>query len=228
MKLTELIDADIIRDGGSFSATFSADDGAPYGLWLRTWPIKKTCGPYHRWLYEFRGESTPEGCPPVSTGSADEAQLLQRLDDFLASPVVRANPDDSGAAELALMRLRQLREYSVLRARSIIATGCRVTNALGVLRDEPSDIEMWRFLTWRRWSAKPRSSSGSRSPEGAPQRSTPLHGAPATAPRTTAGAPSARFGAVQLDPIEGRVIAVRASFDDQGMSRWERTGLVVR
>lgn len=34
LKLVELIEADIYRDGGSYGASFIADDDREYGLWL--------------------------------------------------------------------------------------------------------------------------------------------------------------------------------------------------
>jgi type IV secretory pathway protease TraF len=39
---------------------------------------------------------------------------------------------------------------------------------------------------------------------------------------------SRQFGAVQLTSVEGRVVAVWASFDEPGAPRWDRIGLVVR
>jgi hypothetical protein len=35
MKLVTLLSADVYRDGGSFGAQFSTDDGLEYGLWLQ-------------------------------------------------------------------------------------------------------------------------------------------------------------------------------------------------
>jgi hypothetical protein len=110
MRLVELIEADIYRDGGSYGARFLADDGAEYGLWLERSGMPDAAGLHHRWLFEFRGPKLPDACVPVVSGSDEEAAILSRLDDFLAAPSVRGTQDGPDSPYL-LRRLRQLRRY---------------------------------------------------------------------------------------------------------------------
>ncbi len=106
MKLVELQEADMYRDGGSFGALFLADDGGEYGLWLERSHMPDAAGLHHRWLFQYRTHSPPEGCTPVSSGGTDEAEILRLLDEFLRSPVL-----SSQAPKESLRRLRQMRKW---------------------------------------------------------------------------------------------------------------------
>jgi hypothetical protein len=84
VRLAKLSFADIQRDGGSFAAAFETDNGLTYGIWLERSKMPDGDGLHHRWLFEFFGDSRPEGCLPMVTGSEEEKALLGRLKDLLA------------------------------------------------------------------------------------------------------------------------------------------------
>ena len=120
MKLVELIEADIYRDGGSYGASFIADDDREYGLWLERSRMPDGAGLHHRWLFEYRGSERPNDCVPVVTGSDEERALFDRLDEFLRAPIVRLtshSPDPSNR----LRRLGELRDYAARREPSFPA-----------------------------------------------------------------------------------------------------------
>lgn len=106
MKLVELQEADIHRDGGSYSARFLADDGGEYGLWLERSRMPDAAGLHHRWLFQYRAHSPPDGCIPVVSGSADEAEILRLLDEFLRAPVLGADASTESLRRLRAMRKR--------------------------------------------------------------------------------------------------------------------------
>jgi hypothetical protein len=95
--------ADEYRDGGSYSATFATDDGLPLSIFLQRSRMPDREGRHHRALYEYRGESMPDGCRSVLSGSQEERRLLRLVDEFLARVDVSASPSRS------LVRLREMR-----------------------------------------------------------------------------------------------------------------------
>jgi hypothetical protein len=125
-RLTKLDFADIYRDGGSYGASFEANSGLVYSIWLQRSKMPDGDGLHHRWLFEFLGSGRPEGCLPVVTGSQQEMALLNRLKEFLASCVIapvaseRANFD----------RLAELMHYIERREPCL-----------------PSDLVGWRLET---------------------------------------------------------------------------------
>jgi hypothetical protein len=84
MKLVKLLGADMYRDGGSYSAEFETEEGSIYGVFLQRSAMPDEKGLHHKWLYEYHGYHKPEGCPPVITGSVQERDLIERLQDFLS------------------------------------------------------------------------------------------------------------------------------------------------
>lgn len=114
MRLVELLEADICRDGGSYEARFLADDGEEYGLWLECSRAPAAAGLHHRWLFEYRGSLRPVSCVPVVAGSEQERALLLRLDAFLEAPVVRI-AGEAPVSDHRLQRLRELRDFAVRR-----------------------------------------------------------------------------------------------------------------
>jgi hypothetical protein len=120
MKLVELQQADIYRDGGSYGARFLADDAQEYGLWLQRSRMPDEAGIHDRWLFQYPAQTPPDGCIPVVSGSADEAEILRLLDEFLQTPVLgwRASAES----------LSQLRE---MRKRIPMREACSPDNVLG-------------------------------------------------------------------------------------------------
>src|SRR4051794_14890855 len=89
MILEKLVAAEIYRDGGSYEATFTTDDGLGYGLWLQRSAMCHSHGLHHRWLFAYRGSERPANAVPVVTGSNEEQWIIASLKDFLA----RSSPE---------------------------------------------------------------------------------------------------------------------------------------
>jgi hypothetical protein len=85
MKLVKLLGADIYRDGGSYSAEFETDEGTVYSVFLQRSAMPDENGLHHKWLYEYQGYDKPKNCSPIITGSVEERNLLERLQDFLSA-----------------------------------------------------------------------------------------------------------------------------------------------
>ncbi|MBS1914179.1 MAG: hypothetical protein JST22_19480 [Bacteroidetes bacterium] len=107
MNIEELVRVDYFRDGGSYQAIFTTDDGLGYGLWLQCSRVAAGSGPRHRWLFEYRGYERPSGCVPVITASGQEQAIVGRLREALAHPRVAAG-DDGLPAEWHIERLREM------------------------------------------------------------------------------------------------------------------------
>jgi hypothetical protein len=107
-KLTKLVDADIYRDGGSYSASFETENGSIYSVWLQRSKMPDSEGLHHRWLFAYVGLERPQDCLPIVTGSAEETALLTRLRDFLADHA-------SEEREYSLGRLRELVHHAERR-----------------------------------------------------------------------------------------------------------------
>jgi hypothetical protein len=137
MKLIDVVDVDIYRDGGSYEATFTTDDGVGYGLFLEQSRMPDNEGLHHRWLFEYRGLVRPKGrpaergapitwrdfrsrrfsgCVAVVSGSAEEEALMRRLDEFL-----NLNASVSDLTSSKMGRLRELVYYIVRRERCSLA-----------------------------------------------------------------------------------------------------------
>src|ERR1700744_138357 len=82
-ELAELIYADIHRDGGSYSTSFTTVDGQRYNIWLERSRRLDERGLHHRFLFEYLGVSSPQNPLPVITGSKEERALLLRLNRFV-------------------------------------------------------------------------------------------------------------------------------------------------
>lgn len=112
MKIVELLWADIYRDGGSYEARFSTQDGLGYGLWLQRSTMPDAKGTHHRWLFEYRGDKRPTGCVPVITGSDEEHELVRRLNAYLEA--TNSLPQNRENVYF-LRRLREMRDYILCR-----------------------------------------------------------------------------------------------------------------
>jgi hypothetical protein len=115
LELRTLLYADILRDGGSFEASFATDDGPEYGLLLQRSAAPDARGVHHRWLFEFRGPQKPLDAIPVVTGSPEEQRIIGRLVGFLAAA------GDSAACAAATIRLGEMLEHIRRRELSVPA-----------------------------------------------------------------------------------------------------------
>lgn len=122
--LAVLRGADIWRDGGSYSATFSARDGSGVRFWLQVdhrvafqflsqdQPLPD---PQARHLYLFAGwgfdpceDKLPLTEMPILTGSVADQSIVSRIADFLRSPVVDVPFAHRTPAEHYIQRLQEM------------------------------------------------------------------------------------------------------------------------
>ncbi|MGJ4880767.1 MULTISPECIES: hypothetical protein [unclassified Bradyrhizobium] len=81
--LAELVFVDVYRDGGSYDARFETVDGQPIALWLQRSRMPDAEGLHHRELFVHDGQQDPDDLQPVAIGSAEEQDVLHRLDEFV-------------------------------------------------------------------------------------------------------------------------------------------------
>jgi hypothetical protein len=122
--LAVLRGADIWRDGGSYSATFTALDGSGVRFWLQVdhrvaFPFLSRDQPlatsHARHLYLFAGwgfdpceDRLPLTELPILTGSVADQSIAFRIGDFLRSPVVDVPFAHRTPAEHYLQRVHEM------------------------------------------------------------------------------------------------------------------------
>lgn len=119
MKLVKLLWADIFRDGGSYGAEFSTDEETNYSIFLECSPMPANEGLHHRWLFAYRDSFSerPENGFPVTTGSIEEQELVNRLKRFLEAIGKFKDEDENqyNSESYRLKRLEELLHYISLR-----------------------------------------------------------------------------------------------------------------
>lgn len=109
VKLLQLIEADIYRDGGSYGARFETDENIDYCLWLQCLQMSNDEGLQHRDLFEYRGTERPDNCSPVTLGSEADQQIILRIQEFLAHP--QLSPDPWLTIDNRVTRLTEMLHY---------------------------------------------------------------------------------------------------------------------
>jgi hypothetical protein len=115
VTLLQLLEADIHRDGGSYGALFSTDEGPEYGLWLQRSGMPDEKGLHHRWLFEYRGVDRPANAIPVVTGSDEEQEINARIQEFLARPSPELAPAPWLDIDTRIQRLAELLSHTIRR-----------------------------------------------------------------------------------------------------------------
>ncbi len=116
MKLHALTFAELIRDGGSYAAQFTTDDGLEYSLWLQRHGFGRSGQePRHRFLFEYRGATRSPDCVPVVTGSDQEQAIIRRLRAFLDEAAARQRATASCEERRNLQRLTEMLEFIARR-----------------------------------------------------------------------------------------------------------------
>jgi len=109
-----LVTADVYRDGGSYGARFSGDDGTIYTLWLQRSAMPDEAGRHHRDLFLYAGEFRPFDCKPIPFHSNEECSIVTAIVGILAA----SEGKEGHAAEPSPYHIEQLRQMlSYIRIR---------------------------------------------------------------------------------------------------------------